>query len=121
LVRVTRRVGKDHFDRIAQGTLRPRSHQHQQAEPESRRGDFAVDARLRRAIPRVLLASAAMAGALWLAQDALSGIAATNAALAAFVLAALVVIGLVAFAGAAVGFGAARLSDIKRLLDRSPG
>jgi len=86
-----------------------------------RRGDIAVDARLRRAIPRVLLASAAMAGALWLAQDALSGIAATNAALAAFVLAALVVIGLVAFAGAAVGFGAARLSDIKRLLDRSPG
>ena len=86
-----------------------------------RRGDFAADARLRRAIPRVLLASAAMAGALWLAQDALSGFAVANAALAAFVLAALVVIGLVAFAGAAVGFGAARLSDIKRLLDRSPG
>ena len=34
LVRVSRRVGKDHFDRIAQGTLRPRSHRHQQADPE---------------------------------------------------------------------------------------
>ena len=33
----------------------------------------------------------------------------------------LVARGLVVFAGAAVGFGAARLSDIKRLLDRSPG
>ena len=86
-----------------------------------RRGSFVVDARLRRAIPRVLLASAAMAGALWLAQDALSGFASADAALGVFVLAALVVIGLVVFAGAAVGFGAARLSDIKRLLDRSPG
>ena len=28
LVRVSRRVGKDHFDRIAQGTLRPRGHRH---------------------------------------------------------------------------------------------
>ena len=31
LVRVSRRVGKDHFDRIAQGTLRPRGHRHSQA------------------------------------------------------------------------------------------
>ena len=37
LVRVSRRVGKDHFDRIAQGTLRPRSHRHQQADPERSR------------------------------------------------------------------------------------
>ena len=29
LVRVTRRVGKDHFDRIAQSTLKPRSHRRQ--------------------------------------------------------------------------------------------
>ena len=31
LVRVSRRVGKDHFDRIAQSTLRPRGHRHHQA------------------------------------------------------------------------------------------
>ncbi|MFT5486122.1 MAG: putative peptidoglycan lipid II flippase [Paracoccaceae bacterium] len=86
-----------------------------------RRGNFVADARLRRAIPRTLLASAAMAGALWLAQDALFGFAEEDAARAAVVLAVLVALGLVVFAAAAVGFGAARLSDIKRLLDRSSG
>ena len=86
-----------------------------------RRGNFEIDSRLRRAVPRTLLASVAMAGALWLAQDTLGGFAATNVLLAVFVLVALVVLGLVVFAGAAVGFGAARISDIKRLLDRSPG
>ena len=86
-----------------------------------RRGNFEIDSRLRRAVPRTLLASVAMAGALWLAQDTLGGFAATNVLLAVFVLVALVVLGLVFFAGAAVGFGAARISDIKRLLDRSPG
>ena len=86
-----------------------------------RRGHFVADARLRRAIPRTLLASAAMAGALWFAQDVLSGIADADAARAAVVLAVLVALGLVVFAAAAVGFGAARLADIKRLLDRSSG
>jgi putative peptidoglycan lipid II flippase len=86
-----------------------------------RRGHFVADARLRRAIPRTLLASAAMAGALWFAQDALSGIADADAARAAVVLAILVALGLAVFAAAAVGFGAARLADIKRLLDRSSG
>ena len=32
LVRVSRRVGKDHFDRIAQSTLKPRGHRHQRIE-----------------------------------------------------------------------------------------
>ena len=86
-----------------------------------RRGHFVADARLRRAIPRILLASAAMAGALWFAQDVLSGIADADAARAAVVLAVLVALGLVVFAATAVGFGAARLADIKRLLDRSSG
>jgi putative peptidoglycan lipid II flippase len=86
-----------------------------------RRGHFVADARLRRAIPKTLLASAAMAGALWFAQDVLSGIADADAARAAVVLAVLVALGLVVFAAAAVGFGAARLADIKRLLDRSSG
>ena len=38
LVRVSRRVGKDHFDRIAQGTLRPRNHRHHQAAYRSKLG-----------------------------------------------------------------------------------
>ena len=38
LVRVSRRVGKDHFDRIAQGTLGPRSHRHLQAAYRSKPG-----------------------------------------------------------------------------------
>ena len=38
LVRVSRRVGKDHFDRIAQGTLRPRIHRHLQAAYRSNPG-----------------------------------------------------------------------------------
>ena len=38
LVRVSRRVGKDHFDRIAQGTLRPRIHRHLQAAYRSKPG-----------------------------------------------------------------------------------
>ena len=33
LVRVSRRVGKDHFDRIALSTLRPRVHRHPRAAP----------------------------------------------------------------------------------------
>jgi putative peptidoglycan lipid II flippase len=77
-----------------------------------RRGHFTVDARLRRAVPRTLLASAVMAGVLWFALGA-------DTARAIVVLAVLVALGLVVFAGAAVGFGAARRADIKRLLDRS--
>ncbi len=37
LVRVSRRVGKDHFGRIAQSTLRPRGHRHYPAAPEGAR------------------------------------------------------------------------------------
>jgi len=84
-----------------------------------KRGHFAADARLRRAVPRTLLASAAMAGCLWFALDAMADISAAGAAQAALVLAALVMLGLIVFGGAAVCFGAARLADIKRLLDRS--
>lgn len=84
-----------------------------------RRGHFKVDTRLRRAVPRTLLAAGAMAAILWFAHGALAGIAAADTARAALVLAVLVALGLAAFAGAAVCFGAARLTDIKRLLDRS--
>ena len=86
-----------------------------------RRGNFTADARLKRAIPRTALASAAMAGILWSAQRALHDFAESDAALAPVVLAVLVVLGIAVFAIMAAGCGAARFSDIKRLLDRSSG
>jgi putative peptidoglycan lipid II flippase len=86
-----------------------------------RRGHFVADSRLRRAAPRTLLASAAMAGILWFAAGALADVAAIDPTREAFVLALLVVLGLVAFGAGALCFGAARIADIKRLLDRSPG
>ena len=86
-----------------------------------RRGHFVADSRLRRAAPRTLLASAAMAGILWFAAGALADVAAIDPTREAFVLALLVGLGLVAFGAGALCFGAARIADIKRLLDRSPG
>jgi putative peptidoglycan lipid II flippase len=86
-----------------------------------RRGYFVADSRLRRAVPRTLLASVAMAGILWFAAGALADVAAIDPTREAFVLALLVGLGLVAFGAGALCFGAARIADIKRLLDRSPG
>ena len=71
--------------------------------------------------PRTVLASAAMVGILWFVQSALSDFADLDAALAAVVLVVLVALGLAVFAMTAIGSGAARFSDIKRLLDRSSG
>ena len=51
----------------------------------------------------------------------LSDFADLDAALAAVVLVVLVALGLAVFAMTAIGPGAARFSDIKRLLDRSSG
>ena len=84
-----------------------------------RRGHFEADARLRRAIPRIVLASAAMAGLLWLTLGLLSQFAAADPLQKALALAVLVAIGLGAFTVFALIFGAARLSDFKRMLDRS--
>ena len=84
-----------------------------------RRGHFKFDDRLWRAIPRILLASAAMTAAVGLAAEALTGFAATDAFARGLALAAVIAVGLAGFAGAAILFGAARLSDIKRMLDRS--
>ncbi|MEX2455024.1 MAG: murein biosynthesis integral membrane protein MurJ [Rhodospirillaceae bacterium] len=84
-----------------------------------RRGHFRPDARLLRAPPRILLASAAMAGALWIADRALGGFAAADPLQNALALAVLIGIGLAAFAAFAMMFGAARTGDIKRMLDRS--
>jgi hypothetical protein len=62
-----------------------------------------------------------MAGILWFAAGALADVAAIDPTREAFVLALLVGLGLVAFGAGALCFGAARIADIKRLLDRSPG
>jgi putative peptidoglycan lipid II flippase len=85
----------------------------------ARRGHFAADARLRRVIPRIVLASAAMAGLLWLVLGLLSQFAAADPLQKALALAVLIAIGLGAFAVFALIFGAARLADFKRMLDRS--
>lgn len=84
-----------------------------------RRGHFKFDDRLRRALPRILLASAAMTAVVGLATDALAGFAAGDAVTRAVALAVVIAIGLGGFAAAAILFGAARLSDVKRMLDRS--
>ena len=84
-----------------------------------RRGYLKFDDRLRRALPRILMASAAMTAAVGLATDTLSGFAAIDAVTRTVALAAVIVIGLAGFAAAAVLFGAARLSDVKGMLDRS--
>ena len=84
-----------------------------------RRGHFRPDVRLRRALPRLVLASAAMAAVLWFAFDRLSHVAGADPALRAVALAVLVALGLASFAVFALLFGAASRSDLKRMLDRS--
>lgn len=85
-----------------------------------RRGYFRPDARLKRVAVRTLLASAAMAGVLWAVDRALGGVAAAvGTGWGAIGLALLVGAGIASFAAFALLFGAARVSDLKRMLDRS--
>ena len=84
-----------------------------------RRGHFQPDGRLRKAIPRVLLASVAMAAAVVFSMERLAGYAAVDPVQRTIALAAVVAIGLVAFATTALLFGAVRRKDIERMLDRS--
>lgn len=84
-----------------------------------RRGHFRPDDRLRRMLPRTLLASAAMAGALWLGERALGGFAAAAPIRDGLALAVLIAIGAASFAAFALMLGAARPGDLKRMLDRS--
>jgi putative peptidoglycan lipid II flippase len=83
-----------------------------------RRGHLALDDRLRRRLPRTVLASVAMAAALAAAMMALD--APLNGALGARIaaLAALVVGGLVLFGVLAQVLGAARLGELKGLMAR---
>lgn len=87
----------------------------------ARRGHFTADVRLRRSVPRTLLASAGMAGLLWIVADALGQFTAADPVREALALALLIALGLGAFAVFAIVFGAARLADIRRMLDRSAG
>ncbi|PPR10744.1 MAG: putative lipid II flippase MurJ [Alphaproteobacteria bacterium MarineAlpha11_Bin1] len=84
-----------------------------------RRGFLTVDARLRRAFPRIVLASVIMAAIVGLSAEYLTDFAGRDDLLRALSLVTLIVIGLVGFAFAAILFGASRISDFKRMLDRS--
>ncbi len=81
-----------------------------------RRGHHAIDDRLKKRLPRIILAAAAMvaglAAAMALLDDALAG--ATTVRIVA--LAALILGGLALYAAAAIGFGAASIADVRRLM-----
>ena len=83
-----------------------------------RRGQLALDSRLRARAPRALLASAVMAGALWAGAAALETTFAGSAALRVAGLAALVAGGLAVFAVAAQALGATRLSELAAMMRR---
>ena len=84
----------------------------------ARRGFLAFDTRLRARLPRMLLASLAMAAALWLTAGALEGPLAGPPAARVAALAALVAGGLAVFAVCAQAFGAARIGELRAMLGR---
>ena len=84
-----------------------------------RRGLFRADARLTRNLPRMAIAAAAMAGALWLATERLDpwrGAMGVVERLGGLVV--LAVVGLAVYAVAAVLLGLVRRSDLSRLRRR---
>ncbi len=85
-----------------------------------RRGGLVIDRRLRRAAPRVAVASALMAAGLWAAAQAMQPWLAQPGGARVAALAALVAGGLLAFALLAQLTGAARLGEVKLAL-RRPG
>jgi putative peptidoglycan lipid II flippase len=84
-----------------------------------RRGHFKADARLCRRLPRLLLAVAGMAGALWAGKGWLAPLFAEGEAIRVAALAALVAGGAVVFAVLALAFGAVRRSDLRDALKRT--
>lgn len=88
-----------------------------------RRGHHALDARLRSRVARTLLASAGMAGALWLMMVWGGHLFAAPGPTRIATLAGFIVAGLAIYAGLAVATGAANLADLKGFLrrgDRTP-
>ncbi len=84
----------------------------------ARRGHLKPDARLRRAVPRMVLAAAFMAATLWGAADSLAPWLAAGLGLKVLALAVLVAIGMATFAVLAQLSGAVRLGELSVLLRR---
>ena len=85
----------------------------------ARRGMLVTDARLRRRLPRMILASAVMAVGLWFAVGALEAPLAGALPSRIAALAALVVGGMMIYGFCAQAFGAARLGELRQMLGRS--
>ncbi|HYG90200.1 MAG TPA: murein biosynthesis integral membrane protein MurJ [Azospirillum sp.] len=84
-----------------------------------RRGLFAADARLKRALPRMAVATVALGMALWLGQTALSPwLGAADLPLRVAGLALLVLLGVIVYGTLAVVLGMLRRSDLGRLRRR---
>jgi len=88
-----------------------------------RRGHFRSDARLRLALPMIVLASALMGGVLWLLTRAFAEwLAATNTALIRLsALAVLTGIGVIIYFALAHVTGAARLGSLRAAFARGKG
>jgi len=83
-----------------------------------KRGHFVIDARLRRTVPRLLLATAAMAGALALANPWIAPLMTAGLFVRAVALALLIGGGFAVFVAGCALFRAVRLSDIRAQLTR---
>ena len=83
-----------------------------------RRRHLAFDARLRRCVPRLILASALMGIAVWWGADWLAGPLGGGEAQRIVALASLVVAGGGLFALAALGTGAVRMTDLRAAVSR---
>ena len=84
----------------------------------ARRGLLVMDDRLRRRLPRMILASAVMAAGLWLAARGLGSPLAGDLPGRILALAALVAGGVALFGLCAQVFGAARLGELRRMVGR---
>ena len=80
-----------------------------------RRGYFTADRRLRRRLPRMALATAAMGLALWAVSGALAGPLGASLGTGIGSLLALIATGILVYGLAARAFGAAYVSDLKGL------
>jgi putative peptidoglycan lipid II flippase len=87
----------------------------------ARRGELVADARLKRALPLIVLASLIMGGVLWLAAGYLQPWFGTSQGtiVRLFALAALVGAGLVVYAAAVLALGAIDLRQLRGLLRRN--
>ena len=81
-----------------------------------RRGDFAMDARLRRRLPRILLAAAGMVGVLEIIRQNIEFLTTGNTGEQVLGIAILIGAGAASFAGFALALRAAGLKDAKSML-----